>query len=66
MLVGIDSEVTITSLYMNIEPHPENPSSRELSFTYNIEVYGADDREFATDISKAIAHKLELVLNEEL
>lgn len=64
MLVGIDSEVTITSL--NIEPHPKNPSSMELSFTYHFEVYGANDQAFATDISKAIAHKLELVLNEEL
>jgi hypothetical protein len=64
MLVGIDSEVTIT--YLNVEPHPDNPTSMELSFTYHFEVYGANDQAFSTDISKAVAHKLSLVLNESI
>lgn len=61
MLVGIDSEVTITS--MLFIPDPER-GVMNMQFTYFIDELGPMDQSFNTDLEVAIANKLENVFNE--
>lgn len=62
MLVGIDSEVTITS--MLFIPDPEVRGGMNMQFTYFIDELGDMDQAFNTDLEVAIANKLEIVFNE--
>lgn len=62
MLVGIDSEVTITS--MLFIPDPEVRGVMNMQFTYFIDELGPMDQSFNTDLEVAIANKLENVFNE--
>lgn len=62
MLVGIDSEVTITS--MLLVPNLETKGHMDLQFTYIIDEFGPMDRSFNTDLEVTIASKIGLVFNE--